>query len=317
MTLKSLEIALHRDPLHRGPLLRGPLLRGMRSGYRKVLSAFALSTLLLGSTSTVQANVEKTYVFGIVPQQSATRLAQIWIPVFEQIGTLAGVKIKFATAKDIPSFEACLAKGAYDFAYMNPYHFTNFHEAGKYHAFARQADKRLRGVIVVRKDSPYKTLDELQSMSLAFPSPAAFGASVIPRAEMKRRGLPISPVYVKSHDSVYRSVVAGLFPAGGGVLRTLGNVPQTIRDQLRVLYKTDAYTPHAFAAHANTPQNVTARIADVMEAMSIESHTVLKPLGMKGFQKAGDADWDDVRALNLTKGQTEIVTDNSLKCHSG
>ena len=96
---------------------------------------------------------------------------------------------------------------------------------------------------MVRADSAYGQLDELDNQSIAFPSPAAFGASVIPRAEMKSREMTIRPAYVKSHDSVYRAVIAGLFPAGGGVLRTFNNVPEADRAKLRVLYRTDAYTP--------------------------------------------------------------------------
>lgn len=273
--------------------------------------ATALGTLPVAAASTD----DKPLVFGVVPQQSATRLAQIWMPMLKVLGNAAKVEIRFATAKDIPTFEACLAKGAYDLAYMNPYHFTIFNQAGAYRAVARQTDKLLRGVVVVRKDSTYRELDDLHSMPLAFPSPAAFGASVIPRAEMKRRGLSISPVYVKSHDSVYRSVAAGLYPAGGGVLRTLGNVPDDLRDQLRILYKTNGYTPHAFAAHTSIPEDIITRIRQAMSAMT--PGPVLRPLGMKGFQNADDGDWDDVRDLNLSEDLTEIVTDNSLKCHSG
>ena len=253
---------------------------------------------------------------GIVPQQSASRLAQIWVPVLNYLSEATDTRIRFATAKDIPTFEACLARGAYDLAYMNPYHYTTFHEISGYQAFARQAEKRLRGLIVVRAESGYGQLEELDDQSIAFPSPAAFGASVIPRAEMKAREMSIRPAYVKSHDSVYRAVIAGLFPAGGGVLRTFNNVPEAERSKLRILYRTDAYTPHAFAAHPKVDQGLVDRLAKTMEAMSVERPALLKALGMSGFQSAADADWDDVRSLRLTRSQTEIALGERIICHS-
>ncbi len=256
-------------------------------------------------------------VFGIVPQQSASRLAQIWGPVFNHLSERTGQKIRFGTAKDIPTFEACLAKGAYDLAYMNPYHYTTFNRVSGYQAFARQAKKRLRGLIVVRKDSGYQDLGDLDNQSIAFPSPAAFGASVIPRAEMKNRDMAIRPAYVKSHDSVYRAVVAGLFPAGGGVLRTFGNFPEDLKSQLRVLYRTEAYTPHAFAAHPDLDKAIVAAITEQMLMMGDQQPELLKALGMKGFEQARNADWNDVRSLNLKKSHTDIVLDNRLTCHSG
>ncbi|MEM7212593.1 MAG: PhnD/SsuA/transferrin family substrate-binding protein, partial [Pseudomonadota bacterium] len=171
----------------------------------------------------------RTLTFGIVPQQSASRLARMWAPLLDRLGADLGIKIRFKTTKDIPTFEACLASGAYDVAYMNPVHYTIFSEAVGYRALAHQSEKRLRGLIVVRKDSPIQTLEDLQGATVAFPSPGAFGASVVPRAEIRGRGIDFEPQYVKSHDSVYRAVIAGLTPAGGGVLRTLNAISDEMR----------------------------------------------------------------------------------------
>ena len=287
---------------------------------RAAPAAIAVSIMAAMAGPSAWANEtekQKSLVFGIVPQQSATRLAQVWLPFLDHLTKHADVKIRFATAKDIPTFEACLAKGAYDLAYMNPYHFTMFNELVGYQAFARQVNKKLRGLVVVRRDSKYETLEDLEGATIAFPSPAAFGASVIPRAEMKRRDMVVTPTYVKSHDSVYRSVVAGLFPAGGGVLRTFGNVPAGLSEQLRILYRTNKYTPHAFAAHPRVSQTLVDRVAETMLGLNIESSPLLKPLGMKGFEAAGNEDWNDVRDLKLSRGQTKIVTDDRIKCHSG
>ena len=231
------------------------------------------------------ALAEGVFTFGIVPQQSASRLAQIWVPLFDHLSEKTGKTIRFATAKDIPAFEACLAKGAYDLAYMNPYHYTTFHEVAGYEAFARQEKKRLRGLIVVRADSDLERLEDLDDQAIAFPSPAAFGASVIPRAEMKSRDMVIRPAYVKSHDSVYRAVIAGLFPAGGGVLRTFNNVPEDQRSKLRVLYRTDAYTPHAFAAHPRVGQALVAQLAKAMTAVASDQPMLLKAIGMSGIEE--------------------------------
>ncbi len=263
----------------------------------------------------VSAGSELT--FGVVPQQSASRLAQIWVPIFDHLSEEMGTKIRFATAKDIPTFEACLARGAYDLAYMNPYHYTTFHEVSGYEAFARQAEKRLRGLIVVRADSAYDQLEQVDEQPIAFPSPAAFGASVIPRAEMKSRSMTIQPAYVKSHDSVYRGVIAGLFPAGGGVLRTFNNLPEADRAKLRVLYRTDAYTPHAFAAHPRVEAGLVDRLAARMAAIVAKRPELLKAIGMRGIQPAANSDWNDVRSLRLSRSQTEITLGEQIACHSG
>jgi len=93
----------------------------------------SLSALLLGASLSFgipshAANTDDNAVltFGIVPQQSASRLAKMWGPLMAELGAQTGVTFSFQTTKDIPTFEACLAAGAYDIAYMNPMHYAIF-----------------------------------------------------------------------------------------------------------------------------------------------------------------------------------------------
>jgi len=155
----------------------------------------------------------ETVTFSVVPQQSASKLARLWTPIVTYLSEKTGHDVRFTTAKDIPTFEARLAEGQYDFAYMNPYHYTVFSSAPGYSAFARQKDKRIKGIVVVRKDSTLRDMEELEGERLAFPSPAAFAASVLPRSHLRTEGIGFTPQYVSSHDSVYLGVARGLFPA--------------------------------------------------------------------------------------------------------
>ena len=225
-------------------------------------------------------------LFGIVPQQSATKLAQAWVPFIKRLSEETGVSVRFATTKDIPSFEKCLAPGAYELAYMNPYHFTVFNKLSGYRAIARQSDKQLQGFIVARNDAPFRTLEDLDGKQIAFPSPAAFGASVLPRAEMRARGIAHTPKYVNSHDSVYRAVAAGIYPAGGGVKRTFSSIPEKIRSQLRILYQTKKYTPHAIAALSTMPSETVQMITNAMLKIGSSEKKIMKLLAMKSLMPA-------------------------------
>lgn len=239
--------------------------------------------------------------FGIVPQQSASQLARSWAPILKYLSRHSGYPLQFKTAPNIPTFEKRVLAGEYDVAYMNPYHYTVYHRSPGYEAFAKQKDKKIQGIIVVKTDSVLQEISELANQTLAFPAPAAFAASVLPRAYLKTQAIPITPKYVSSHDSVYLTVSKGLYPAGGGIKRTLNNMPANIRDQLKILWTTNAYTPHAFAAHPRIPSETVQTIAEAMQNMH---HTpigrkLLERINFKGIDKAQDTDWDDVRALGI------------------
>lgn len=262
-----------------------------------------------------QANGD-VFTFGIVPQQSASRLAQMWGPFLKELSDQTGVTFQFKTTKDIPTYEACLASGAYDVAYMNPMHYAIFSEQTDYQAIARQSDKRLKGIIVARAGSEFETLEDLDSQTVAFPSPGAFGASILTRSGLSAHGVSFQASYVKSHDSVYRAVAAGLMQAGGGVSRTLAAVDPDVRAQLSIIYETESYTPHAIAVLGDTGAEFAASVQQALLAVAQTTPDVVTGIGMRGFEPAQDADWDDVRALGMTHEETGISHQGDVQCPS-
>ncbi|BFM48413.1 phosphate/phosphite/phosphonate ABC transporter substrate-binding protein [Marinomonas sp. THO17] len=257
---------------------------------------FLLAVVLLPSLSLAQ-----TLTFGVVPQQSAKTLAARWSPVLNYISENTGITIQFATAKNIPEFEKRLLAGEYDLAYMNPYHYVVFHQKPGYQAIAKQKDKQIRGIVVVRKDSDIDSLEDLQNTRLAFPSPAAFAASILPRAQMAQENIVFTPSYVSSHDSVYLNVSRGFFPAGGGVIRTFNNTSPEVREQLKVLWQTKPYTSHAIAAHPRVAQEQQRKIVQAMLQMNDEAEamSLLKALNFNGLEAASNDRWDDIRDLDI------------------
>ena len=267
----------------------------------RLLCAGLLGGLCLGLPAVAQEPVQKPLEFGIVPQQAAGRLAEDWGPLLAEISRRSGVALVFRTAPSIPGFEERLGKGDYDLAYMNPYHYVVFHTAAGYRAFAKEQERKIKGILVVKKDSPYRKPADLAGKTVVFPAPAAFAASILPQAEFGRLKIPIEAKFVASHDSVYRSVAAGLQEAGGGIQRTFEAAPAEVRSVLRVLAETPAYTPHAFAAHPRVAPEILARVMAAMASLAADEtgQRLLAPLAFKGIAAAQDKEWNDIRALDI------------------
>ena len=260
------------------------------------LSAIALLSMPLAAGAAQEA-----YRFGVVPQQSATKLARTWVPFLRLLQEKTGIELRFATAPDIPTFEKRLAQGEYDFAYMNPYHYTVFHQSPGYRAFAKQADRQIRGILVVRQDSPARSVTDLNGQQIAFPAPAAFAATLLVRSYLESEAIDYEPRFVSSHDSVYRAVAGGFAGAGGGIVRTLESLDEDIRRQLRILWESAGFTPHAFAAHPRMPGETVERLLQAMRELSEypEGVEVLRKINIKALEKASSENWDDVRGLNM------------------
>jgi phosphonate transport system substrate-binding protein len=262
---------------------------------------FVAILLLAGASAVYSDEARPRLSFGFVPQQSASTLANQWTPILAYLGRETGIELAFRTAPDIPEFERRVAAGKYDLAYVNPYHYAVFSRDPGYRGFARERGKQLRGILVVRRESPITDVAQLDGATLAFPAPAAFAASLLVQANLSALGIAFEPRYVSSHDSVYRSVALGLYPAGGGIERTFASVDPEVSRALRILWRSAGFTPHAFAAHPRVDPAVVQSLTAAMERMtdSEEGNALLKAVEFNGIDPARDADWDDIRQLGI------------------
>jgi len=247
------------------------------------------------------------YSFGIGPQQSATELARRWTPVMQYLSEKSGVSLQFKTAKDIPTFQQTMSEGAYDFAFINPYHYTVFNKKAGYLAFAQEHEGKLVGVLVVKKGGPITDVRQLNGQAVAFPAANALAATWLPLNFFKEQDVSVTPQYVNSMDSVYRSVAKGLFPAGGGEERTLGTIDPEIRNQLQVIWSSEALPPFTFAAHPRVPKDVVAKVQKAMDEMDTRPQGIalLKSLNFKGMRKADDSDYAAMRKMNIKPADTK------------
>jgi phosphonate transport system substrate-binding protein len=211
-----------------------------------------------------EQNSTKVYTFDVVPQLTAAKIYSTWSPLLERVGKEAGLCFELRVSPTIPEFEQKLLKGEPEFVFLNPYHAVLAHQKKKYQPLLADSEDLLTGILVVRADSPIKSLDELKGKNISFPAPNSFAASLLIRAELGKRKIDITPLFVKTHSNVYRSVIGKDAIAGGGVNNTLDNEAPEVRQQLRVLFETQAYTPHPVATHPTVPQAVRERFFKAM-----------------------------------------------------
>lgn len=241
------------------------------------------------------------YAFGIGPTQSSTELAKRWTPIMQYLTEKSGVPLHFKTAKDIPTFQEQMRDGTYDFVYINPYHYLLYHKSSGYAAFAREKDGKLVGVLLVKKDGPIQDVSQLNEKTIAFPTANALAATWLPVHMLREKNITVTPQYVNSMDSVYRSVAKGLFPAGGGEMRTLGAIDPEVQNQLRILWTSEALPPFTFVVHPRVPKEVVAKVQKAMDQMHTNPQglALLKANNFKGIEPAEDADYDAMRKMNI------------------
>lgn len=238
-----------------------------RCWLKSILLAVLSASVSISSAASPPAS--NTYTVSVVPQYNGVQLHTEWAPLLARISRDTGLHLQLVLAKSIPQFESTVIAGEPDFVFLNPYHAVMAKKAQNYQPVVRDS-KPLKGVLVVRNDSPFKSLRDLEKRALGFPAPNAFGASLYMRALLAAENVAVQTQYLGTHSNVYRSVLNGSVAAGGGINATLNDEAPEVRAQLRILYQTPESAPHPIAVHPRVPKDVVKQLLDAFLSLAKE-----------------------------------------------
>lgn len=272
----------------------------MSISLRSLIAALGTAaSVLLGSQV---VNAQETYSFGVVPQFTANQIMSTWQPILTELEERTGYKFSLTGSPKIPDFEVSFSHGAFDFAYMNPYHFLLAANQQGYLPLVRDHGRQLFGILVVPKASDIQDISELHGKQIAYPAPNALGASLMMRAILEREhGVVAEPKYVSTHTNSYMAAAAGDTAAGGGVMGTLNRQSNGLRNALRVLYETPKVPPHPVAAHPRIPEEVREKVRQAFldMAQTEEGQAMLAAVPFKQIGAATPSEYQVLKQYSL------------------
>ncbi len=188
---------------------------------------------------------------------------------------------------------------------MNPYHAVIAKNEQGYRPIIRDTKRKLTGILVTRKDSSIKRVQDLQGKIVSFPSPNAFAATLYIRALLaEKEGIQFTPVFAKTHTNSFRFVIRGKTQASGGVYRTLRRERPEVQSQLQVIYKTPSTPSHPIVVHKRVPKKVASAVqASIISlAKTDDGKAILKAILLpKPIPAIYKRDYKPLQDLNLEK----------------
>lgn len=231
------------------------------------LLAFCLSASPSWSTCLGDRDASKTLTIAVVPQMQRSVTYTKWAPLLEQVGLRAKLCFDLVIPETISAFEKFLFKGQPDLAFTNPYHAVMAKKRQGYLPLLMDGSVKLSGILTVKADSPIEDIHDLNGKDVAFPSPNAFAASLLIRAELARKGIQITPKYANTHANAYRAVAMGEVAASGGVNNTWQREDPALRASLRILFETQGYAPHPLVAHPRIAPSVRKLLVSTLMSL--------------------------------------------------
>ena len=241
--------------------------------------------------------------FGVLNQRSILLTAQLWNPILEYVSAKSGVALTLKMGKTAQDTMAMAERGEFDLVYTNQL-FTPERDKLGYHPVVRFNIPGIRGQIVVRADSPYQQLADLQGLRVAFPSPDEIIGYKLPMAALVKAGVKIQPVFTGNQEASMAHLQFGHVAAAGVNSRLMSSYAQRELFNYRVLYTSGSYMNFPVMANARVSESTIQKVQQAFLGMADDSmgrkilqmtSALLNSEQILSFVVANDKDYDSYR----------------------
>jgi phosphonate transport system substrate-binding protein len=268
------------------------------------VAALLLSLLLSPLLFLVAAAQERPLTFGVLNQQSPALTAERWNPILHYLGAVSGVPLVLRMGRTVQDTNAMMARGDFDFAFTN-HNFQTEYDGLGFKVIARWAGDPIRAVIAVPADSPIRHLHELEGKRVSFPSTDAFVGYAVPLVALKRAGVRVEQVFGGNQEGTLAQLKARRAEAAAVNSRFLAQYADREGLQFREIYVSEGFPDLAVIAHPRVPAATVERVRRALLGMSGDpaAAPALFAAKFKGFEAAGERDYDGVRRVYRLVGQ--------------
>jgi len=262
-----------------------------------------LLMLSLSSFASEFENQKKHLRFGVLPLQSPTKLAGMFLPLSKYLGEKMERPVQFITSSNFTTFMQRIEQRQYDLIYLNPLQYRRSMQYG-YKAIVKVALEPFTGILVVRKNSPITSLSATTlppEIRIGFPAPDAFAATVMTRQYLETLGIDVDKQmhvqYFGSQDSALLALHSGLVDITGTWRPSLRSMPEKIQQDLKIIAETPAQPQMPIAVRDDLPKPDIEKLQQLLINLvtTTEGAIIIERLGFKrGFESATTAEYLEV-----------------------
>jgi len=269
-------------------------------------SLVVLLLVVLGARGWSQS--QQPLLFGVIVWRSPTLTAQFWNPIMRHVSDRSGVPLQLKVAPTGPDHTAMVRRGELHFLYSN-HNFIKENEETGYRVFARPKGDAQSGEIVVLKDSPIRSLADLEGKEVVFPHTAAFLGYHLPMDSLLRKGIHVKPHFAGTQEGAMTQLKAGRTVAAGVNAEVMRAFAQRENIAYRVLWSSDKFLSLALSAHPTVPAETVKAVREAFLKMADDpegakvlasSAEILKQTSPLAFIAAKDSEFANMRRFYRT-----------------
>ncbi|HEV2691244.1 MAG TPA: phosphate/phosphite/phosphonate ABC transporter substrate-binding protein [Bryobacteraceae bacterium] len=214
-----------------------------------------------------------------------------------------GFVLKLESGQTADSYDTKLRGGLFDFAIVDPYQVLVAEDRG-YSVIARTGKPdRIRGVIVIARDSEIRGVRDLRTRTIAFTNPTALAATLLNQYDLFESGLDVRKravvVYTHSPETSLLSVALNRASAAAVSEADWDEFQQDHPDSAKALSRlrqTEALSGPAVMASPRIPPDHVRRLQAALLQLASEANgrAALERAGISGFRPGNSVSYDDV-----------------------
>jgi phosphonate transport system substrate-binding protein len=246
--------------------------------------------------------------FYVLNQRSVALAAQYWNPIMTYVSKRSGVPLELKLARTAEEGNAIAERLGYDFQYTNHF-FTPERDRLGYKVIARPAGPGIRSQIVVPKDSPIQTLQDLNGKDVGFVSRDGFTGYWVPYDALLRAKVKINPVFTGNQESSFAQLKVYKIAAAGVNDSVMARYARRESFAYRALWTSEIYQDLCIMANPRVPAAQVAAVKGALINMASDPEgrrvlqagaDLLKMNGQLGFVAAENRDYDNYRRFYRT-----------------
>ncbi|MGB3750125.1 MAG: phosphonate ABC transporter substrate-binding protein [Arcobacteraceae bacterium] len=276
---------------------------------KSFLKKIAIATTVLGLTiSSLSANQKewpKEIIFGVIPVAGTSSIEAMWGDIVKYLEKTLEVKVNLKTTSDYTGVITGMTHGHIDAAYIGPNAYVTARERTNVEAIAMEVNYEgvpgYHGLILTRKDSGLKTLEDLKGKVWAFTDPQSTSGTLVPTILFSKEGIDPEKyfskvIYSGGHQASVLALKAGRVDAisNNDLDFNAGVGKQWEEDEFNIVWKSDLIPGTPIAVRGDLPSSLKAAIKGAFLSYEFPKDSQLP---MAGFANAKDSSYDSTREL--------------------
>jgi phosphonate transport system substrate-binding protein len=261
-----------------------------------------LCIVLLASGNAAANSSNKEIRFGSVAMDIPAIMQKRLLPLTRYLSNELGQPVVLKLSPNMPAAINEVSTGAVELSYLTPVAYIRSHQKGNTQLVAKTVTNNKASfqlMIVVREDSPIKSVADLEGKSFAFGDKAA----LLQRATVVGADMPLEKLgryeFIGHYDNIVRAVLNRDFDAG--ILKDTMAYKWEGKG-IRILYQSPDLPPYNIAASKNIDETMLTKLQKAflnLDTNNPEHAPIIKALDKKynGFAPTSDAEYDVVRKL--------------------